>query len=1010
MIANIDVFIRAHTQSLRTGLTVASQDMNRFGRDMLGLNRNLHDLNSRVLWESQHAARSMLMIGAAAVVGVGLAVKTTADFEQSMRNVNSLAQQTEEQFSKTSAAVIAMTRDLPISANDLAKGLYDIVSSGFDGADALNVLAASAHAAAAGLSDTRTAARAITGVLNAYGPVVGNAAYVSDVLFKTVDVGVVTFEELAQNMGQFIGIASQTGVSLEEVGAAYATMTRAGVPAAQASTALMRVISAFVKPSKEMTALIEKISGETPYAFLQARGLAGAFNEINTALGGSVPALATVFHDIRGLRGALALASQDGKLYNEVLGEFSDKNDIAGSTARALDQQSKSLSFQMGLLKNAVQEAGISLGQQLLPGVKAGTSMFTSFARGISDIPGPLKLIAFGTAAVVLSLTSLAAATILIAPRMAAAKIAIDELSASMPRLAAATDIATASLGTLLGLAAAAGILATVALNAQRLSEIGQRPHIGHEHINELTNALVDLAKASDDLEKNHAIDNISKLGRVGRKSLAASANDVFGLGVLGDRFLPKSFTRDPNLDFTTRLTDVDKALTSLVQTGHADTARDALEKLSESSSFMGMTAEELAKKHLPNYRDAIAGVKTEAKAAGKSVDAFGVSVGVSEDDVNDAANAVKEYESYLKGIQSELAKFIDGTQAINDIQDAHKRAADDASKQADAEQRIADGIDAQREAQLKMDQAQAQIDIIMSATHGRAPIAGTKEYDDWTQAQKDMINAKQAQAKATKDSKTAEQEYNDKLKENKVSLAEYRAELRKQIEAQAAWIENLNKIGSRGVSDAVIEQLRSLGPEGAGIVAELANAPKNIFDESVMTIQQSADRTSLGFARQVDTEMKVAQIVGRDGAALTVHQILDKLNELAPGMGAIASDVQVAMAAIGAAIQSGAKTGIDALNDLGTAIDSAVAAAPSAFFDASPNVPSIPVTPAMATSPIAVPPIGPPLPAAQAPLSGFSSPAGYGSTGGSGVTVVNNFNEKVDPQQVSRHIAWKFV
>src|SRR5687768_7166856 len=137
-----------------------------FGRSLLGLNRNMRDMNSRVLWESQSVARSMLMVGAAAVTGMGLAVKSTADFEERMRNVNSIAQMGEAQFQRTGDSVMAMTRTLPQTANQLAEGLYDIVSSGFEGAEALDVLRASAQAASAGLSTTKTAARAIAGVLN----------------------------------------------------------------------------------------------------------------------------------------------------------------------------------------------------------------------------------------------------------------------------------------------------------------------------------------------------------------------------------------------------------------------------------------------------------------------------------------------------------------------------------------------------------------------------------------------------------------------------------------------------------------------------------------------------------------------------------------------------------------------------------------------------------------------------------------------------------------------------
>src|SRR5687768_12475820 len=101
-----------------------------------------------------------------------------------------------------------MSTKVPQDANVLARGLYDIASSGFKGAQGMKVLEASAIAASAGMSDTATAARAITGVLNAYGLGAERAAEVSDVLFKTVEVGVLTFDELAQQLGDVVGIAA----------------------------------------------------------------------------------------------------------------------------------------------------------------------------------------------------------------------------------------------------------------------------------------------------------------------------------------------------------------------------------------------------------------------------------------------------------------------------------------------------------------------------------------------------------------------------------------------------------------------------------------------------------------------------------------------------------------------------------------------------------------------------------------------------------------------------------
>ncbi|MFM9662891.1 phage tail tape measure protein, partial [Streptomyces scabiei] len=64
--------------------------------------------------------------------------------------------------------IVELSTELPQTADQLADGLYQIVSSGFDGADAMEILQVAARGAAAGLTTTETSARAVLGVLNAY--------------------------------------------------------------------------------------------------------------------------------------------------------------------------------------------------------------------------------------------------------------------------------------------------------------------------------------------------------------------------------------------------------------------------------------------------------------------------------------------------------------------------------------------------------------------------------------------------------------------------------------------------------------------------------------------------------------------------------------------------------------------------------------------------------------------------------------------------------------------------
>lgn len=293
-------------------------------------------------------------LGAGLAASVAVGVRRLVSFDEQMRNVNSIAKQTEAQLKATSAAV----RDLAVKygkgATDLAGALYDINSSGFMAAEGLKVLDASALAARAGVADVKTAADGLTTVLNAYGLSADHAGEVTDILFKAVDLGKVTISELAQNLGGTVATAAQAGVSIEQVAAGMATMTKGGINAAEAATALNRTIIAFLNPSKKLSEALKRSGYESGGALLQAQGLAGAVEYLAEVTGGSADELAQLGMDARALKAAMSLARQEGKVFAEDLAAISDS---AGAAQSALEEQMKSFAFQFSQAKETVMIA-----------------------------------------------------------------------------------------------------------------------------------------------------------------------------------------------------------------------------------------------------------------------------------------------------------------------------------------------------------------------------------------------------------------------------------------------------------------------------------------------------------------------------------------------------------------------------------------------------------------------------------------------------------------------------
>lgn len=338
-----------------------------------------------------NAAGKAAALGTAAIA-VG-AVKMATDFDKSMRNVNSIAQLPERALKDLEKNVLALAGKTAQAPRTLADGLYDLVSSGFDAKDSMLVLASSAKAATAGLTTTEVSTKAVAAVLNAYRLPAKAAAKVSDQLFQTVNLGVVSFEELASTIGDVLPFASSLGVGLDQVGASVATLTKAGISPAETMTRLKAVMVSLLKPSEDLSKAIKATGFESGEALIRQRGFQGALDALVKTTDGSKGAVAALFPNIRALGGALALTGKNSRGANADLKAFGD---TSGATNKALSQQSQSLAFQWQKLKAQVTALLIELGTKLLPVLAGATKFFSENKSALYALAGALAVATAG--------------------------------------------------------------------------------------------------------------------------------------------------------------------------------------------------------------------------------------------------------------------------------------------------------------------------------------------------------------------------------------------------------------------------------------------------------------------------------------------------------------------------------------------------------------------------------------------------------------------------------------
>lgn len=291
------------------------------------------------------AATSMLLFGgrlAAVALGVAAVVRGTKgflDFGTAMAEVNTIFKGTAEELEIAGERVRDFSRNLGLDQIKVAKGLYQTLSSGItDTADAFLVLEQAAELGVAGVATTRESVDLLTGQINAFGLEVSGPLLkaLSDLNFKTVELGKTTIPELSKSMGKAAPLAAQLGISLVEVNAVIATLTKANIDTTEAFTGLRAILNNLLQPSEDAKVLLKAIGIESGALAIETFGLKGVLDRIKVAYEGNTEALTSLFNNVRAATPVLALTGNQAESFAKIIKELGD---AAGTSGRALDKQ-----------------------------------------------------------------------------------------------------------------------------------------------------------------------------------------------------------------------------------------------------------------------------------------------------------------------------------------------------------------------------------------------------------------------------------------------------------------------------------------------------------------------------------------------------------------------------------------------------------------------------------------------------------------------------------------------
>ena len=285
-------------------------------------------------------------------------------FSAAMNAANTMAGKSGEDFARLKGQVAELSKSIPVVRDELANGLYQVISNGVPEDNWIAFLQKSAKASVGGIADLGETVKVTSTIIKNYGLSWDKAGDVQDKIQLTAKNGVTSFEQLAQALPKVTSNAATLGVSIDELMATFATLTGVSGNTAEVSTQLAAIFTALVKPSSEASKMAQQMGIEFDAAAIKA---AGGMRNFLTDLDKNVKAYASksgmLEQEIYGkLFGSAESLRALGPLTGQLAAKFNENVEAMKGSAGTIDDafsiMSSSGAASLQILKNKFAEVG----------------------------------------------------------------------------------------------------------------------------------------------------------------------------------------------------------------------------------------------------------------------------------------------------------------------------------------------------------------------------------------------------------------------------------------------------------------------------------------------------------------------------------------------------------------------------------------------------------------------------------------------------------------------------
>ena len=354
----------------------------------------------------ESAGKALLPVSAA-VAGLGTAAVTTAaSFESSMSQVQATMGITKDSMSKVNGQSVntmealsdlakKMGSETAFSASECAEALNYLALAGYDTQQMIDTLPTVLNLAAAGDIGLASASDMVTDAMSALGLEVSDAGVMVDQMAKTASSTNTSVAQLGEGILTIGATAKSIKGGTAELNTALGILANNGIKSAEGGTHLRNIILSLQNPTDSASKLFKKLGVEVYDSSGNMRSLNDILGDLNSSMGQmsaqEKDGIISKIFNKTDLASVNALLANTGSTWDSLQNSIANS---AGAAGQMAETQLDNLQGQLTILKSALEGLAISIGELLMPYIKAIVTAIQSFVDWLNSLDeGAQKII-----------------------------------------------------------------------------------------------------------------------------------------------------------------------------------------------------------------------------------------------------------------------------------------------------------------------------------------------------------------------------------------------------------------------------------------------------------------------------------------------------------------------------------------------------------------------------------------------------------------------------------------